>query len=221
MDINVTEIVSFIKNEIRQCQPPLDMEELGTVIEEGDGIAWIYGLKSAMAGEMVTFENGEMGQIFNLEEDKLGIVVLGDSSKIKEGHKVRLTGKLLSVPVGQNLIGRVVNPLGVPKDGGPEIEQIKYRPMEFKAPGIADRQPVFEALPTGIKAIDSMTPIGKGQRELIIGDRKTGKTAIAIDTIINQKNKDVICVYVAYYIFIFLFLFVFFFFFSSRRRHTR
>ena len=197
MDINVTEIVSFIKNEIRQCQPPLDMEELGTVIEEGDGIAWIYGLKSAMAGEMVTFENGEMGQIFNLEEDKLGIVVLGDSSKIKEGHKVRLTGKLLSVPVGQNLIGRVVNPLGVPKDGGPEIEQIKYRPMEFKAPGIADRQPVFEALPTGIKAIDSMTPIGKGQRELIIGDRKTGKTAIAIDTIINQKNKDVICVYVA------------------------
>ncbi len=197
MDFNTGEIVSLIKREIAQYETTLAMESVGRVMEVGDGIAWIYGLKTAMAGEMLEFESGEMAQVFNLEEDRLGAVILGDYFKIKEGEAVRLTGKLLSVPVGQNLVGRVIDPLGHPKDGGPAIVPEKYRSLESKAPGIADRQPVFESLQTGLKAIDSMIPIGRGQRELIIGDRKTGKTAIAIDAIINQKDQDVLCVYVA------------------------
>lgn len=197
MDFKIGEMVSLIKNEIAQYRPSLELEEIGRVIEVGDGIAWIYGLQHAMASEMIEFENGEIGMIFNLEEERVGAVILGDYLKIHDGEAVRLTGKLLSVPVGENLIGRVIDPLGIPQDGGAPIQVEKYRPLEAKAPGIAERQPVFEALQTGIKAIDAMIPIGRGQRELIIGDRKTGKTAIAVDAIINQKGKDVICVYVA------------------------
>ena len=197
MAFNVGEIVSLIKQEISQHQSSLETEDFGVVIEEGDGIAWIYGLKSAMAGETLEFESGEIAQVFNLEEQKVGAVILGDYLKISEGARVRLTRKLLSIPVGENLIGRVVNPIGHPKDGGPEIVPKKYRNVEFKAPEIAERKPVCDPLQTGIKAIDSMIPIGRGQRELIIGDRKTGKTALAIDTIIAQKGGGVICVYVA------------------------
>jgi F-type H+-transporting ATPase subunit alpha len=172
------------------------------VIEVGDGIARIYGLRNAMAGEMLAFPNNIFGQVFNLEEETVGAVVLGDYKQLKEGDVVRSTGELLSVPVGEALLGRVVNPLGEPLDGGPAIQTTERRKVDVIAPGIADRQPVKEPLQTGIKAIDAMIPIGRGQRELIIGDRKTGKTAIAIDTIINQKQywgtpDAVVCVYVA------------------------
>ena len=194
---NVEEIVSLLKHEIKNHDTALEMEEIGRVIEVGDGIAWIYGLQNAMAGEMLEFENGAMAQVFNLEENYVGAIIFGDYIKIHEGDAVKLTGKLLSVPVGKTLLGRVINPIGHPKDGGSELQPESYEPVERAAPGIADRQPVCEPLQTGIKSIDSMIPIGRGQRELIIGDRKTGKTAIAIDTIINQKGQDVICVYVA------------------------
>jgi F-type H+-transporting ATPase subunit alpha len=167
------------------------------VLEVGDGIARIYGLSNAMSGELIAFANGSMGQVFNLEESSVGVVILGDFLEIKEGDEVRRTGELVSVPCGEAMVGRVVDPLGRPLDGLGVIETPHRRPMEFKAPGIAQRQPVNEPLQTGIKAIDSMIPIGRGQRELIIGDRKTGKTAIAIDAIINQKGTGVICVYVA------------------------
>ena len=197
MKFKVEEITSVIKQEIAQFRSELDVAEVGRVLEVGDGIARIYGLKSAMASEMLQFENGQFGQVFNLEEDSIGAVIYGDYLGIKEGDEVRSTGRLLSVPVGKEMLGRVVNPLGQAIDGGPEISQSKRRDVEMIAPGIAERQPVNEPLQTGIKAIDSMIPIGRGQRELIIGDRKTGKTAIAIDTIINQKDQDVICVYVA------------------------
>jgi len=197
MKFKVEEITSVIKEEIAQFHSKLDVAEVGRVLELGDGIARIYGLKSAMASEMLQFENGQFGQVFNLEEDSIGAVIYGDYLGIKEGDEVRSTGRLLSVPVGKEMLGRVVNPLGQAIDGGPEISGSKRRDVEMIAPGIADRQPVNEPLQTGIKAIDSMIPIGRGQRELIIGDRKTGKTAIAIDTIINQKDHDVICVYVA------------------------
>jgi len=197
MKFKVEEITSVIKQEIAQFQSELDVSEVGRVLEVGDGIARIYGLNSAMAGELLEFENGQFGQVFNLEEGSIGAVVYGDYLGIKEGHEVRGSGRLLSVPVGREMLGRVVDALGHPIDGGPALTGQQTRPVELIAPGIADRQPVNVPLQTGIKAIDSMIPIGRGQRELIIGDRKTGKTAIAMDTIINQKGKDVICVYVA------------------------
>ena len=197
MKFKVDEIASVITEEIRQYRTEVDLSEVGRVIEVGDGIARIYGLTGAMAGERLEFQNGASGQVFNLEESSVGAVVLGDYLGIREGDEVRRTGELLSVPVGPALVGRVVDPLGRPLDGKGAIETPYRRPLEFKAAGIAERQPVTEPLQTGIKAIDSMIPIGRGQRELIIGDRKTGKTAVAIDAILNQKGGDVICVYVA------------------------
>ncbi|MDQ5836873.1 MAG: F0F1 ATP synthase subunit alpha [Acidobacteriota bacterium] len=175
----------------------VQVSEVGTVIEVGDGIARIYGLRNAMAGELLEFENGTMGQVFNLEEDSIGAVVFGDYLSIKEGDTVKATGRLLEVPVGDAVIGRVVNPLGQPLDGQGPVETSETRPLEFKAPGVVERQPVKEPLQTGIKAIDSMTNVGRGQRELIIGDRSTGKTAIAVDTILNQHDQNVKCIYVA------------------------
>ena len=197
MKFKADEIASVIKNEISQYQAKLDVADVGRVLEVGDGVARIFGLGSAMAGEMLEFAGGAIGTVFNLEENSIGAVILGDYLEIKEGDEVRTTGRLLSVPVGEAVIGRVVDPLGRPLDGKGPVQSDQRRPLEIIAPGIAERQPVNEPLQTGIKAIDSMIPIGRGQRELIIGDRKTGKTAIAIDTIINQKGGDVICVYVA------------------------
>ena len=197
MAINVSEITSVLKQEIANFEDRLKVSEVGTVIEVGDGIARIYGLRNAMAGELLEFENGVMGQVFNLEEESIGAVIYGNYLDIKEGDTVKSTGRLLEVPVGEEMIGRVVNPLGVPLDGGPAIHVATTRKMDIVAPGIAERQPVTEPLATGIKAVDSMIPIGRGQRELIIGDRKTGKTAVAIDTIINQRGKGVKCFYVA------------------------
>src|SRR3984957_11832208 len=197
MAINVAEITSVLKKETPGFEEKLSVSDIGTVIEVGDGIARIYGLRNAMAGELLEFENGVMGQVFNLEEDSIGAVIFGDYLKIKEGDSVKATGRLLEVPVGDAVIGRVVNPLGQPIDGGPPIVSNEKRKLDIVTPGIAERQPVTEPLQTGIKAIDSMIPIGRGQRELIIGDRKTGKTAIAIDTIIAQKGKGVKCFYVA------------------------
>ncbi len=197
MKFQADEIASVIKEEISQYQTELDVAEVGRVLEVGDGVAQVYGLNKAMAGEMLEFENGAIGVVFNLEESSVGVVVLGDFLEIKEGNEVRTTGRLLSVPCGEAMIGRVVDPLGRPLDGKGPIQSPHRRPLEVAAPGIAGRQPVKVPLQTGIKAIDSMIPIGRGQRELIIGDRKTGKTAIAIDTIISQRGQDVICVYVA------------------------
>src|SRR3954463_5167645 len=197
MDIHGAEITSILKGEIANFEQQLQVSDVGTVIEIGDGIARIYGLRNAMSAELLEFENGAMGQVFNLEEDSIGAVVFGDYLGIKEGDTVKTTGRLLEVAVGEAVIGRVVNPLGQPLDGGPAIVSTETRKMDIVAPGIAERQPVKEPLQTGVKAIDSMIPIGRGQRELIIGDRKTGKTAIAVDTIINQKGKGVKCFYVA------------------------
>ncbi len=202
MKFRVDEIASVLEKEIAGFEDRLDVSQVGKVIEVGDGIARIYGLSNAMAGEMLDFGNDMYGQVFNLEEETVGAVIFGDCSHIKEGDVVKSTGELLSVPVGRALLGRVVNALGQPIDGGSPIQTSDRRKVDVIAPGIADRQPVKEPLQTGIKAIDSMIPIGRGQRELIIGDRKTGKTAIAIDAIINQKKfagtpDEVICVYVA------------------------
>src|SRR5881392_1677309 len=197
MAINVAEITSILKQEIAGFEQKLAVSEVGTVIEVGDGIARIYGLRNALASELLQFENGVMGQVFNLEEESIGAVIFGNYLEIEEGMSVRATGRLLEVPVGDAVIGRVLNPLGQPLDGGPPIVTTERRKMDIVAPGIAERQPVKEPMLTGIKAVDSMIPIGRGQRELIIGDRKTGKTAIAIDTIINQKGKGVKCFYVA------------------------
>ncbi len=197
MKLNTQEIVSVLKSEIENYGKDLQVDEVGTVIEVGDGIARAYGLKNVMSNEMVEFENGVMGLALNLEESSVGIVILGDFLQIKEGFTVKRTGKILEVPTGNALIGRVVNPLGEPLDGKGPIQTSSTRPVEIVAPGIAKREPVSEPLQTGIKAIDSMIPIGRGQRELIIGDRGTGKTAVAVDTIVNQKGKGVICVYVA------------------------
>jgi F-type H+-transporting ATPase subunit alpha len=197
MAINVAEITSVLKKEIAGFEQRVQVSEVGTVIEVGDGIARIYGLRNAMAGELLEFEGGTMGQVFNLEEESIGAVIFGNYLEIKEGDTVRSTGRLLEAPVGDAVIGRVVNPLGEPLDGGSPIQTSERRKMDIVAPGIAERQPVKEPLQTGIKAIDAMIPIGRGQRELIIGDRKTGKSAIAIDTIINQKGKGVKCFYVA------------------------
>jgi F-type H+-transporting ATPase subunit alpha len=191
------EITSVIQREIEQFQSEVTRSEVGRVLEVGDGIARIHGLSGVMNSEMVEFQNGVKGLAFNLEETSVGVIILGDYKDIHEGETVRATGELLRVPVGEALIGRVVNPLGEPLDDAGPILTDKTRLVESPAPGVADRQPVDEPLQTGIKAIDAMTPIGRGQRELIIGDRKTGKTAIAIDTILNQKGQGVICVYVA------------------------
>jgi F-type H+-transporting ATPase subunit alpha len=197
MKFKADEIATIIKEEISRYTSVIDVAEVGKVLEVGDGVARIYGLPNAMAMEMLQFASGAVGVVFNLEENSIGTVVLGDYLAIKEGEEVRTTSQLLSVPVGEALIGRVVDPLGRPLDGKGPVQSPHRRPLEIIAPGIAERQPVNEPLQTGIKAIDSMIPIGRGQRELIIGDRKTGKTAIAIDTIINQRGGDVICVYVA------------------------
>ena len=197
MAINVAEITSILKREIAGFEKRLQINEVGTVIEVGDGIARIYGLQNAMSAELLEFEGGIMGQVFNLETDSIGAVIFGNYLEIKEGDSVKTTGRLLEVPVGDAVVGRVVNPLGQPLDGGPAIASSETRKLDIVAPGIAERQPVKEPLQTGIKAIDSMIPIGRGQRELIIGDRKTGKTAIALDTIINQKGTGVKCFYIA------------------------
>ncbi|MBL8765318.1 MAG: F0F1 ATP synthase subunit alpha [Phycisphaerae bacterium] len=205
MKIRTEEIASIIKQEIAQFSEALDVSEVGRVVEVGDGIARIYGLSNAMAGELLEFQSSEgavMGQVFNLELDTVGAVIYGDYLAVKEGDLVKATGRLLEVPVGEAMLGRVVDSLGRPIDGGAAIQTGERRKVDIIAPGIAERQPVHEPLQTGIKAVDAMIPIGRGQRELIIGDRKTGKTTVAIDTIINQKQywgtKDaVVCIYVA------------------------
>jgi F-type H+-transporting ATPase subunit alpha len=189
------EIAAILKTEIEKYDVDVDVEEVGTVIQIGDGIARIYGLERCVALELLELDHGVTGLALNLEEDNVAAVLFGEWEKITEGSTVRRTGNVISVPVGEELIGRVVDPLGNPLDGGRPIETSERRDLEFKAPGVVERQPVKEPLQTGIKAIDSMIPIGRGQRELIIGDRQTGKTAVAVDAIINQKGKDVICIY--------------------------
>jgi F-type H+-transporting ATPase subunit alpha len=197
MKFKADEIVSVLQREIEQFESKVDVREVGRVLEVGDGIARVYGLSGVMAGEMVEFPNGTIGLAFNLEEHSVGIIILGDYLSINEGDEVKTTGRLLSVPVGEALLGRVVDPLGNPVDGKGPIVTSHRREVESMAPGVAGRKPVTEPMQTGIKAIDAMTPIGRGQRELIIGDRKTGKTAIGIDAIINQKDSGVKCFYVA------------------------
>jgi F-type H+-transporting ATPase subunit alpha len=197
MAIRSDEITSIIRNEIKGFDTGADVSGVGTIVEVGDGIAQVYGLSGALAQELLDFGNGIMGMAFNLEEETVGALILGDYTSLKEGDQVRTTGRIVEVPVGDALIGRVVNPLGEPLDGKGPIETTSTRPVERIAPGVIVRQPVDTPVQTGIKAIDSMIPIGRGQRELIIGDRQTGKTAIAIDTIINQKGLDLICIYVA------------------------
>ncbi|MGD9721741.1 MAG: F0F1 ATP synthase subunit alpha [Pirellulales bacterium] len=197
MRFKADEIASVIQAEIETFQSKIDVREVGRVLEVGDGIARVYGLSGVMAGEMVEFPDGTIGLAFNLEENSVGVIILGDYLKITEGDEVKSTGKLLSVPVGEAVVGRVVDPLGNPLDGKGPIVTTERRDVETVAPGVAERQPVKEPLQTGIKAIDAMTPIGRGQRELVIGDRKTGKTAIGIDAIINQRDSGVKCFYVA------------------------
>ena len=197
MKIKADEISSVLKREIEEYGKDLELDEVGQILEVGDGIARIYGLRNAMSGELLDFPYGVQGLVLNLEESSVGAVLLGDFKKLREGDTVKRTGKVMSIPTGPEMIGRVVNPLGIPLDAKGPINTTEQRPLEIIAPGIAARQPVTEPLQTGIKAIDAMIPIGRGQRELIIGDRQTGKTAIAIDAIINQKGTGVICVYVA------------------------
>ncbi|MDH6364611.1 F-type H+-transporting ATPase subunit alpha [Enterococcus sp. PF1-24] len=197
MAIKAEEISALIKQQIENYQQELSMEEIGTVTYVGDGIARAHGLENAMSGELLEFSNGSYGMAQNLETNDVGIIILGDFESIREGDKVKRTGRIMEVPVGEALIGRVVNPLGQPVDGLGEIVTDKSRPVETAAPGVMERKSVSEPMQTGLKAIDALVPIGRGQRELIIGDRKTGKTSIAIDTIINQKGQDVICIYVA------------------------
>jgi F-type H+-transporting ATPase subunit alpha len=191
------EITSILKQRIEAFDVQTDLAEVGTVLQVGDGIARIYGLENAVAMEMLELEHGVTGLAFNLEEDNVGAALFGEWVQVKEGEPARRTGRVASVPVGENLVGRIVDPLGNPVDGGGPIQTSEARALEFKAPGVVDRQPVKEPLQTGLKAIDSMIPIGRGQRELIIGDRSTGKTAILVDTILNQRGQDVICIYVA------------------------
>ncbi|MEI7013554.1 F0F1 ATP synthase subunit alpha [Leptospira licerasiae] len=197
MKIKTDEITSVLKQEILNYKKDLGVEEVGTVLEVGDGIARVFGLRNVMAGELVEFQNGVRGQAFNLEDNSVGVIIYGEYKNIREGFSVKRLGKILEVPVGPEMLGRVVNPLGEPLDGKGPINTKHTRAVESPAPGISKRQPVEEPLQTGIKSIDAMIPIGRGQRELIIGDRGTGKTSIALDTIINQKGSGVICVYVA------------------------
>ena len=197
MKMNPEEITSIIKDQIKNYNVEMEVDDVGTVIEIGDGIAHIHGLEKAMAGELLDFGNDIYGLVLNLEQDNVGAVILGGDTEIKEGSQVKRTGRIMQVPVGKAMLGRVVDALGRPIDGKGLIEKEAMRPVEFHAPGIADRQPVKQPLQTGLKAIDALVPIGRGQRELIIGDRGIGKTAIATDTIINQKGQDCICVYVA------------------------
>ncbi|KUO61981.1 MAG: ATP synthase subunit alpha [Gracilibacter sp. BRH_c7a] len=197
MNLRPEEISSIIKQQIERYESTLEVVDVGTVIQVGDGIARIYGLEKAMSGELLEFPGGIFGMAMNLEEDNIGCVILGPFENIKEGDQVKRTGRIVEVPVGEGMIGRVVNVLGQPLDGKGEITASGYRPIESVAPGVVDRKSVHEPLQTGLKSIDSMVPIGRGQRELIIGDRQTGKTALAVDTIINQKGQNCICVYVA------------------------
>jgi len=195
--IRPEEISSLIKERIANFQTEMEVVDVGTVIQIGDGIARVHGLEKAMAGELLEFQNGVMGMVLNLEEDNVGVVILGPFRDIKEGDTVKRTGRIMEVPVGEALLGRVVNPLGQPLDGLGPIATTEFRAIESPAPGVMARKSVHEPLQTGIKAIDAMIPIGRGQRELIIGDRQTGKTAVALDTIINQKGNGMICIYVA------------------------
>src|SRR4051795_5895064 len=195
--IRADEITSILRQEIENYERAIDVSEVGSVISVGDGIARIHGLEKVMAGELIEFPHGVSGIAMNLEEDQVGAVLLGEYQKIREGDEVRRTGTIMSVPVGEALIGRVVDALGRPIDGKGPIATDKTLPIERIAPGVIDRQSVKQPMQTGIKAIDGMIPIGRGQRELIIGDRQTGKTAVALDTIVNQKGGDVICIYVA------------------------
>ncbi|OUT57977.1 ATP synthase subunit alpha [Stieleria bergensis] len=197
MKFSSDEIASVLQQEIENFDSKIDVREVGTVLEVGDGIARVYGLSGVMAGEMVEFPNGAIGLAFNLEENSVGVIILGDYLTIREGDEVKALGTLLSVPAGDAVVGRVLDPLGNPLDGKGPVQSDVTRPVEIIATGVAERQPVSEPMQTGIKAIDSMTPIGRGQRELIIGDRKTGKTAIAIDAILNQKDTGVKCFYIA------------------------
>ncbi|HIZ54268.1 MAG TPA: F0F1 ATP synthase subunit alpha, partial [Candidatus Enterococcus avicola] len=197
MSIKSEKISALIKEQIKNYQNTVSIEETGTLTYVGDGIARAHGLENAMSGELLEFSNGAFGMAQNLEANDVGIIVLGDFETIREGDQVKRTGKIMEVPVGNALIGRVVDPLGQAIDGLGEIVTDRFRPIEAEAPGVMQRQSVSEPMQTGLKAIDALVPIGRGQRELVIGDRKTGKTAIAIDTIINQKGQDVVCIYVA------------------------
>jgi F-type H+-transporting ATPase subunit alpha len=197
MGLNPEEVSSVIKRQLEEYESKVQMESVGRVLQVGDGIARIWGLEDVQMSELIEFPNDIIGLVLNLEVDNVGAAIFGSDTKINEGDMVRRTGKVAEVPVGDALIGRVVNPIGMPLDGKGPIVTDKSRPLEGRAPGVVERQPVKEPLQTGLKAIDSMIPIGRGQRELIIGDRQTGKTAVVIDTIINQKNTDVICIYVA------------------------
>ena len=197
MDIRAEEISRIIRSQIEGFEAQMDVSEVGTIISVGDGIARAHGLEKAMSGELLEMPHGVMGLAFNLEEDNVGIVILGDYQRIKEGDTVKRTGRIMSIPVGPAFVGRVVNPLGMPLDGKGPVPNTGFNPIERIAPGIVDRRSVNEPMQTGLKVIDALIPIGRGQRELIIGDRQTGKTAIAVDTIINQKDTGVICIYVA------------------------
>ncbi|WP_322906476.1 F0F1 ATP synthase subunit alpha [Paenibacillus campi] len=197
MSIRPEEISTLIKSQIEQYKSDIEVVEVGTVIQVSDGIARVYGLQNAMAGELLEFSNGVMGMALNLEANNVGVVILGTYTDIREGDQVKRTGRIMEVPVGEALLGRVVNPLGQPVDGKGPLNATETRPVESQAPGVIDRKSVHEPMQTGIKAIDAMVPIGRGQRELIIGDRQTGKTSVAIDAIINQKGQNVKCIYVA------------------------
>ncbi|MBV8062269.1 MAG: F0F1 ATP synthase subunit alpha, partial [Nevskia sp.] len=196
-ELRPDEITSILKKRIEEFQPELTTSSVGTVISVGDGICHIYGLDKAMAGELLDFGQETSGMVFQIEQDSIGAIIFGSGINIKEGDQVRTTARIASVPVGSELLGRVVDAIGRPIDGKGPINTKEFRPLEVRAPGIVERQPVKEPLQTGIAAIDAMIPIGRGQRELIIGDRQTGKTTIAVDAIINQKGKNCICVYVA------------------------
>src|SRR5688572_11324739 len=196
--IKADEITKIIRSQIENFESKISVDEVGTVISLGDGIARIHGLDKVMAGELLEFPHNIAGIAMNLEEDQVGAVLLGEYTEVKEGDEVRRTGRIMSVPVGDAMIGRVVNALGVPIDDKGPISTSEFIPVERLAPGVIDRQPVREPMATGLKAIDSMIPIGRGQRELIIGDRQTGKTAVILDTIINHKGGDLICIYCAY-----------------------
>ena len=195
MQIKAEEISKIIREQIGSYAVDVDVAEVGSIVSVGDGIARVHGVDNAMAGEMLEFPHGVYGIALNLEEDSVGAVLLGEFSEIKEGDAVKRTGRIISVPVGEELLGRVVNALGQPLDGKGPISSKRFAPIERLAPGVVDRQPVKEPMQTGLKAIDAMVPIGRGQRELIIGDRQTGKTALAIDTILNQRDTGVVCIY--------------------------